>query len=61
MTSLADIIERGLSPLTDQQLADLALHADQQHRAAVRRRDWQGAAEHAKECARLCRILNGAK
>lgn len=58
MTSLADVIERGLSPLTPQQLADLALYADQQARVARRRGDMPEALAHGRECERICDYLN---
>lgn len=45
-------------PVTNQSLADLALQADQERRAALRRGDEKRAAELDKEVADLAALLS---
>ena len=54
---VADIIRLGLAPMTNQQIADMALAEDQARRAAERRGDSATAAAHDREAERLAALL----
>lgn len=54
---IGKIARRGRTRLTNQQLADLALQADQQRRAALKSGDKSTAKIHNAEVRRLVRLV----
>lgn len=57
MERIATLIRTLALPVTNQSLADLALQADQERRAAAKRGDRKRAAEHDKESRALASLL----
>lgn len=58
MSEAARLIRELKLPVTSQSLADLALQADQERRAALKRGDLARAAELDKEVVALSALLN---
>jgi hypothetical protein len=57
MMGVADLLRLGLSSLTSQQIADVALEEDRARREAERRGDTATAALHDEEVKRLADLL----